>query len=239
MSASAKSYAVRTVIIGGLVLFAGLCVASVLALLNIADTQEKQLSLLDQRLQAVEMTMADPVTDDGMNAQLDVIRQELATLKQGVASQRDTLRTVTEKLAVAGKPDEQITLLSDGLEKRLAQLETRQAQWALALHQLQEQRQPVQKTVNPPVVRVKNATPETSRPGASVRASRTVPFQLTAIEQRGGRRLAALAPADIRQLGQVQLVPVGGRYQGWEMTDIQTDRVTLRYQGRTVTLRLP
>ncbi|MGV6985445.1 MULTISPECIES: hypothetical protein [Morganellaceae] len=239
MSAPAKSYAARTVIIGGQVLFAGLCVASVLALLNIADTQEKQLSLLDQRLQAVEMTMADPVTHDGMNAQLDVIRQELATLKQGVASQRDTFRTVTEKLAVADKPDEQITLLSDGLEKRLAQLETRQAQWALALHQLQEQRQPVQKTVNPPVVRVKNATPETSRPGASVRASRTVPFQLTAIEQRGGRRLAALAPADIRQLGQVQLVPVGGLYQGWEMTDIQTDRVTLRYQGRTVTLRLP
>ncbi|WP_242535243.1 hypothetical protein [Proteus mirabilis] len=55
------------------------------------------------------------------------------------------------------------------------------------------------KTVNPPVVRVKNTTPETSRPGASVRASRTVPFQLTAIEQRGGRRLAALAPVDIRQ----------------------------------------
>lgn len=239
MSAPAKSYAVRTVIIGGQVLFAGLCVAAVLALLNIADTQEKQLSLLDQRLQALEMTMADPVTHDGMNAQLDVIRQELATLKQDAASQRDTLRTVTEKLAVAGKPDEQITLLSDGLEKRLAQLETRQAQWALALHQLQEQRQPVQKTVNPPVVRVKNTTPETSRPGASVRASRTVPFQLTAIEQRGGRRLAALAPVDIRQLGQVQLVPVGGRYQGWEMTDIQTDRVTLRYQGRTVTLRLP
>lgn len=239
MSAPAKSYAVRTVIIGGQVLFAGLCVATVLALLNIADTQEKQLSQLDQRLQAIEMTMAVPVTDDGINAQLDVIRQELATLKQGAASQRDTLRTVTEQLAVAGKPDEQITLLSDGLEKRLAQLETRQAQWALALHQLQEQRQPVQKTVNPPVVRVKNTTPETSRPGASVRASRTVPFQLTAIEQRGGRRLAALAPVDIRQLGQVQLVPVGGRYQGWEMTDIQTDRVTLRYQGRTVTLRLP
>lgn len=63
--------------------------------------------------------------------------------------------------------------------------------------------------------------------------------QLTAIEQRGGRLLAALAPADIRQLEQVQLLPVGGRYQGWEMTDIQTDRVTLRYQGRTVTLRLP
>lgn len=239
MSASAKSYAVRTVIIGGLVLFAGLCVASVLALLNIAGTQEKQLSQLDQRLQAIEMTMAAPVTDDGINAQLDVIRQELATLKQGAASQRDTLRTVTEQLAVAGKPDEQITLLSDGLEKRLAQLETRQAQWALALHQLQEQRQPVQKTVNPPVVRAKPAAPETSRPGASARPSRTVPFQLTAIEQRGGRLLAALAPADIRQLEQVQLLPVGGRYQGWEMTDIQTDRVTLRYQGRTVTLRLP
>ncbi|WP_242535244.1 hypothetical protein [Proteus mirabilis] len=65
MSAPAKSYAVRTVIIGGQVLFASLCVAAVLALLNIADTQEKQLSLLDQRLQAVEMTMADPVTHDG------------------------------------------------------------------------------------------------------------------------------------------------------------------------------
>lgn len=239
MSTSAKSYAVRTVIIGGLVLFAGLCVASVLALLNIAGTQEKQLSQLDQRLQAIEMTMADPVTDDGINAQLDVLRQELATLKQDAASQRDTLRTVTAQLAVAGKPDEQITLLSDGLEKRLAQLETRQAQWALALHQLQEQRQPVQKTVNPPVVRAKPAAPETSSPGASARPSRTVPFQLTAIEQRGGRLLAALAPADIRQLEQVQLLPVGGRYQGWEMTDIQTDRVTLRYQGRTVTLRLP
>lgn len=232
MSASVKSYAVRTVIIGGLVLFAGLCVASVLALLNIAGTQEKQLSQLDQRLQAIEMTIADSVTDDGMNAQLDVLRQELATLKQGAASQRDTLRTVTEQLAVAGKPDEQITLLSDGLEKRLAQLETRQAQWALALHQLQEQHQPVQKAINSPVVRAKPVAPDTSRP------SRSVPFQLTAIEQRGGRLLAALAPADIRQLGQVQLVPIGGRYQGWEMTDIQTDRVTLRYQGRTVTLRL-
>ncbi len=32
-----------------------------------------------------------------MNAQLDVIRQELATLKQDAASQSDTLRTVTER----------------------------------------------------------------------------------------------------------------------------------------------
>ncbi|EOP0663102.1 hypothetical protein RIK33_003915 [Escherichia coli] len=234
MSDSAKSYAVRTVIIGGLVLFAGLCVAAVLALLNIAGTQEKQLSQLDQRLQAIEMKMADSVTHDGVNAQLDTLRQEQATLKQDAASQRETLRTVTAQLAVAGKPDEQLAVLSDGLEKRLVQLETRLAQWAPALHQLQEQRQPVQKTTNPPVAK---ATPAT--PGASVRASRTVPFQLTAIEQRGGRLLAALAPADVRQLGQVQLLPVGGRYQGWEMTDIQTDRVTLRYQGRTVTLRLP
>lgn len=242
MSASAKSYAVRPVIIGGLVLFAGVCVAAVLALLNIAGTQEKQLSQLEQRLQAVEMTMAAPVTDDGRNAQLDVLHQELAMLKQGAISQRDTLRTVTAQLAelaVVGKTDEQIAVLSDGLEKRLAQLETRQAQWALALHQLQEQHQPVQKPVNSPVVRAKLAAPETSRPGVSARPSRTVPFQLTAIEQRGGRRLAALAPVDIRQLGQVQLVPLGGRYQGWEMTDIQTDRVTLRYQRRTVTLHLP
>ncbi|ENX4540296.1 hypothetical protein ACV772_003615 [Proteus mirabilis] len=239
MSDSAKSYAVRTVIIGGLVLFAGLCVAAVLALLNIAGTQEKQLSQLDQRLQAIEMKMADSVTHDGVNAQLDTLRQEQAALKQDAASQRETLRTVTAQLAVAGKPDEQLAVLSDGLEKRLAQLETRLAQWAPALHQLQEQRQPVQKTVNPPVVKATPATPGTSRSGASVRASRTVPFQLTAIEQRGGRLLAALAPADVRQLGQVQLLPVGGRYQGWEMTDIQTDRVTLRYQGRTVTLRLP
>ncbi|MEY2344656.1 hypothetical protein I3679_013775 [Proteus mirabilis] len=33
-----------------------------------------------------------------------------------MASQRDTLRTVTAQLAVAGKPDEQIAVLSDGLE---------------------------------------------------------------------------------------------------------------------------
>lgn len=205
---------------------------------NVISSHSEALSQLGQRLQAIEMKMADSVTDDRMNAQLDVLRQGLTTLKQDVASQRDTLRTVTAQLAVAGKPDEQIAVLSDGLEKRLAQLETRQAQWALALHQLQEQRQPEQNGQSP-VVRAKPATPETSRLGASVRPSRTVPFQLTAIEQRGGRLLAALAPADIRQLGQVQLLPVGGRYQGWEMTDIQTDRVTLRYQGRTVTLRLP
>ncbi|HFD3738445.1 TPA: hypothetical protein ACF3RY_007247, partial [Pseudomonas aeruginosa] len=149
---------------------------------NVISSHSEALSQLGQRLQAIEMKMADSVTDDRMNAQLDVLRQGLTTLKQDVASQRDTLRTVTAQLAVAGKPDEQIAVLSDGLEKRLAQLETRQAQWALALHQLQEQRQPEQKTVNPPVVRAKPATPETSRLGASVRPSRTVPFQLTAIE---------------------------------------------------------
>ena len=182
---------------------------------NVISSHSEALSQLGQRLQAVEMKMADSVTQDGVNAQLDVLRQEQATLKQDAASQRETLRTVT------------------------AQLETRLAQWAPALHQLQEQRQPVQKTVNPPVVRAKPATPGTSRTGASVTSSRRVPFQLTAIELRGGRLLAALAPADIHHLGQVQLLPVGGRYQGWEMTDIQTDRVTLRYQGRTVTLRLP
>ena len=206
---------------------------------NVISSHSEALSQLGQRLQAIEMKMADSVTQDGVNAQLDTLRQEQAALKQDAASQRETLRTVTAQLAVAGKPDEQLAVLSDGLEKRLAQLETRQAQWAPALHQLQEPRQPVQKTANPPVVKVPPATPGTSRSGASVRASRTVPFQLTAIEQRGGRLLAALAPADVRQLGQVQLLPVGGRYQGWEMADIQTDRVTLRYQGRTVTLRLP
>ncbi|SUC78962.1 Uncharacterised protein [Providencia stuartii] len=52
-----------------------------------------------------------------MNAQLDVLRQGLTTLKQDVASQRDTLRTVTAQLAVAGKPDEQIAVLSDGAGK--------------------------------------------------------------------------------------------------------------------------
>ncbi|HEJ9411359.1 TPA: hypothetical protein SMM79_003754 [Proteus mirabilis] len=202
---------------------------------NVISSHSEALSQLGQRLQAVEMKMADSVTQDGVNAQLDVLRQELATLKQRSESQSDTLRTVTAQLAVATKPDEQSAVL----EKRLAQLETRLAQWAPALHQLQEQRQPVQKTVNPPVVRAKPATPGTSRTGASVTSSRRVPFQLTAIELRGGRLLAALAPADIHHLGQVQLLPVGGRYQGWEMTDIQTDRVTLRYQGRTVTLRLP
>ncbi|MFN7050223.1 hypothetical protein ACK4QX_21310, partial [Proteus mirabilis] len=93
MSASAKSYVARPVIIGVLLLLAGLCVAAVLALLNIAGTQEKQLSQFDQRLQAVEMTMADSVTNDGMNAQLDTLRQELATLKQRSESQSDTLRT--------------------------------------------------------------------------------------------------------------------------------------------------
>lgn len=206
---------------------------------NVISSHSEALSQLGQRLQAIEMKMADSVTHDGVNAQLDMLRQEQAALKQDAASQRETLRTVTAQLAVAGKPDEQLAVLSDGLEKRLAQLETRLAQWAPALHQLQEQRQPVQKTANPPVAKAPPATPGTSRSGASVRASRTVPFQLTAIEQRGGRLLAALAPADVRQLGQVQLLPVGGRYQGWEMTDIQTDRVTLRYQGRTVTLRLP
>ncbi|MEX5486958.1 hypothetical protein IC611_21135 [Proteus mirabilis] len=66
------------------------------------------------------MKMADSVTDDRMNAQLDVLRQGLTTLKQDVASQRDTLRTVTAQLAVVNKPDEQIAVLSDGLEKRLA-----------------------------------------------------------------------------------------------------------------------
>ncbi|MEN2732919.1 hypothetical protein WBU86_20230 [Escherichia coli] len=112
---------------------------------NVISSHSEALSQLGQRLQAIEMKMADSVTDDRMNAQLDVLRQGLTTLKQDVASQRDTLRTVTAQLAVAGKPDEQIAVLSDGLEKRLAQLETRQAQWALALHQLQEQRQPEQK----------------------------------------------------------------------------------------------
>ncbi len=206
---------------------------------NVISSHSEALSQLGQRLQAIEMKMADSVTDDRMNAQLDVLRQGLTTLKQDVASQRDTLRTVTAQLAVAGKPDEQIAVLSDGLEKRLAQLETRRGTVGTGVTSVAGTASAGTKTVNPPVVRAKPATPETSRLGASVRPSRTVPFQLTAIEQRGGRLLAALAPADIRQLGQVQLLPVGGRYQGWEMTDIQTDRVTLRYQGRTVTLRLP
>ncbi|XQY87235.1 hypothetical protein ACKVCY_19500 [Escherichia coli] len=219
MSASAKSYVARPVIIGVLLLLAGLCVAAVLALLNIAGTQEKQLSQFDQRLQAVEMTMADSVTNDGMNAQLDTLRQELATLKQRSESQSDTLRTVTAQLAVATKPDEQSAVL----EKRLAQLETRLAQWAPALHQLQEQRQPVQKTVNSPVVRAKPATPGTSRTGASVTSSRRVPFQLTAIELRGGRLLAALAPADIHHLGQVT-VTAGGRALSGLGNDRHSDR---------------
>ncbi|MFF0977175.1 hypothetical protein ACFYK5_17350, partial [Proteus mirabilis] len=91
---------------------------------NVISSHSEALSQLGQRLQAVEMKMADSVTQDGVNAQLDVLRQEQATLKQDAASQRETLRTVTAQLAVAGKPGEQRAVLSDGLEKRLAQLET-------------------------------------------------------------------------------------------------------------------
>ena len=70
---------------------------------NVISSHSEALSQLGQRLQAIEMKMADSVTDDRMNAQLDVLRQGLTTLKQDVASQRDTLRTVTAQLAVAGK----------------------------------------------------------------------------------------------------------------------------------------
>ncbi|MFF0901174.1 hypothetical protein [Proteus mirabilis] len=241
MSSSTKSYADRTLIIGGGVLFAGVYVATVLAALNISDTQEKQLSQLDKRLQAVEMKMAAPAAHDGMNEQLDTLRQELTTLKQNAESQSKILSTVTARLAVTEKTDEQIAVLSDRLQKQQEQLETRQEQWAQALHQLREQRQKLEKTVNTRTVTAKPTGPENSRTGTTVTTSRSrsVPFQLTAIEQRGGRLLAALAPAGIRQLGQIQLLPVGGRYQSWEITDIQTDSVKLRYQGRTVTLRLP
>lgn len=69
---------------------------------NVISSHSEALSQLGQRLQAIEMKMADSVTDDRMNAQLDVLRQGLTTLKQDVASQRDTLRTVTAQLAVAG-----------------------------------------------------------------------------------------------------------------------------------------
>lgn len=67
---------------------------------NVISSHSEALSQLGQRLQAIEMKMADSVTDDRMNAQLDVLRQGLTTLKQDVASQRDTLRTVTAQLAV-------------------------------------------------------------------------------------------------------------------------------------------
>ncbi|EOZ2405347.1 hypothetical protein ACQQR6_002205 [Providencia stuartii] len=50
---------------------------------NVISSHSEALSQLGQRLQAIEMKMADSVTDDRMNAQLDVLRQGPDDAKTG------------------------------------------------------------------------------------------------------------------------------------------------------------
>ena len=101
------------------------------------SSSSRALSQLGQRLQAIEMKIADSVTDDRMNAQLDVAPSgaDGRYLKQDVASGATPSERWQHSWRWPANRMNRSPLLSDGLEKQLAQLETHRGWWALALRQ--------------------------------------------------------------------------------------------------------
>lgn len=205
---------------------------------SVINVQSQQLEQLEQRLRTAEMKNADTLSREQLDEHLGKVRTQLDDLGGIQAVLSDKIEQTELRL---DNLSQQVRSSSgSGQDKQLKQLQTRQDQFEQTLQAVEKRLSPVVSGQNTPGKSPKPAvTKQTRRVTPRAVSAKTVPFQLTAIEYRGGRTFAALAPMGASQLAQVQLLMEGGNYHGWEITKIQPDSVVFRQQGRTLTLRLP
>lgn len=210
-----------------------------LYLLNsVINVQSQQLEQLEQRLRTAEMKNADSVSGVQLDDYLSKMRTQLDDFGGVQVALSDKIGQTERRLDMLSQQNHSS---SDSVpEEQIKQLQTRQAQLEQALQAVEKRLTPAASDQNVSAKSPKPAvTVQTQRATRQTVSAKTLPFQLSAIEYRGGRFFAALMPSEASQLTQIQLLEVGQQYQGWTVTQIRTDNVHLKRQGRVVTLRLP
>lgn len=213
-----------------------------LYLLNaVINVQSQRLEQLEQRLSTAEMKNADSVSGVQLDDYLSKMRTQLDDFGGGQVALSDKIGQIEHRLDTLSQQSQQSRTSPDGVpEEQIKQLQTRQAQLEQALQAVEKRLPASVSAQNVSAKSVKPAvTAQTHRSPPQTVSAKTLPFQLTAIEYRGGRVFAALMPSEGSQLTQIRLLEVGQQYQGWTVKQIRTDNVHLQRQGRTVTLRLP
>lgn len=205
---------------------------------SVINVQSQQLEQLEQRLRTAEMKNADSVSGVQLDDYLSKMRTQLDDFGGVQVALADKIGQTERRLDTLSQ---QVYLSSDSVpEEQIQQLQTRQAQLEQALQAVEKRLTPAVSDQNVSAKSAKPAvTAQTHRLTPQTVSAKSVPFQLTAIEYRGGRVFAALMPSEGSLLTQIRLLEVGQQYQGWTVKQIRTDNVHLQRQGRTVTLRLP
>lgn len=226
---------------GGILVAGGTLLVCFLTMLSVTTTLEQRLDTLEHQVQPLVQAQPDQLSREVFDArtgelqtQVTGVQQQYTDLAQTVTTLQDGLaqlqQTVGKMASPSATPDSELAARLDRLEQQVAQL---------------RQTLPGQETVAPAAGVAARNTPaaEKSVPRPPVRRAvsvspRNTPFTLTAVEYRGGRALAALAPAGASRLSQVHLLPPGGVYQGWTLNRIHDGSAVFSRQGRTLTLQV-
>ncbi|EGT3611406.1 hypothetical protein FAP59_17585 [Morganella morganii] len=228
----------QSVIIASVLVLVGLLLTFSFSLLSVVDVQGQRLEQLAQRLEVAELKNADLLSPGQWEADLGKMRTKLDDLSGMQAVLSDNIGQTERRL---DSLSQQIRSSSDhGQDEQIKQLQTRQAQFEQTLQTIEKRLTLSVSGQNTlPKSPGSAGTKQTHRVTPVATIAKKSPFQLMAIEYRGGRAFAALMPAGANQLKQVGLRSEGQQYQGWTVTQIQSERVQLQRQGHVMTLRLP
>lgn len=206
-----------------------------------AEGFDKQLFELSARLAAVESELsAAQSVEIPINA---ASQAELASLREKLDT---AISTVT-----AAQTQEDATV--QGLETRLSALEL-ELEKQRALEKQREETAARQKAETP-ARDVSSTQGETSaplmrgRPDLQTRPSPAVglatgtfspPFRVIDVESRGGERFLSIIPrARLAGDGDIQLLRVGGMFQGWTLISIEAGSVLFNVDGQLRRIALP
>lgn len=186
-SAGFRQKIYRGVVVFGVVACALVMMIPLYMLSNVISAQSQRLEQLEQRLQATEMKSTDSVSRAFVNEQLGALHKEQIALKQAHSSLTESMAKVSDRLEAAEKRE--MLQLTDELEERFKQLESRQEQLVRDVQNLRNQpRKPENAEKSGVALKSANQKPRMHRSGSSVpvSSSRKAPFQLTSVEYRGG-----------------------------------------------------
>ncbi|WP_049209678.1 hypothetical protein [Serratia marcescens] len=197
---------------------------------------------IDQRIALLEQAQKALAPQDGMNSMADELQAQAKQLKS-LAERQDSL---TRQMGALTQ--------SSGLPEKLEQqLQAQQVE----LNALKDSIESVKKSATEkPVPAVAPSTDVPAAPSATAkiipkhkpvpikpssrntqpRVTRSAPFVLTGVEQRGTSAFAAVAPLGFSDLSQVRLIGEGESVAGWILVSAGYGQATFRVNGRLQTV---
>jgi hypothetical protein len=209
---------------------------------------------VDQRIARLEQAQQALAPQDGMNAMADEL-QEQAKQLNSLAEHQDALTRqmgaltqssgLPEKLAQQLQAQQvELNALKDSIEsvkKSAAALPPAKTASAAAPSMTAP---PAPSTAVPPAPSAtaqitpkhKPAPMKPSPRNTQPRVTRSAPFVLTGVEQRGTSAFAAVAPQGFSDLSQVRLIGEGESVAGWILVRAGYEQATFRVNGRLQTV---